>query len=181
MCALLLNESFLSFGATENVILNCYWVQIETRKENKKSTGWWGLQTKKTSDPEPWEHLHGSFVQSRWGRRGWSVLWVCQGGRGTQGEASGDEVFQWEIRAINYNGEENDLMGKLQRKEALSLGGLGRKRFPIPWFLLSRPFCCSSGTRVRTEPIWFLTGLIFDRTNKIWSSPVYQLLIASCS
>lgn len=41
-----------SFGATKNVILNCYWVQIETRKENKKSTGWWGLQTKK--DFWPW-------------------------------------------------------------------------------------------------------------------------------
>lgn len=72
-------------------------------------------------------------------------------------------------------------MGKLQRKEALSLGVWGRKRFPIPWFLLSRPFCYSSGTRVRTEPIWFLTGLIFDHTNQIWSSPVYQLLTASCS
>lgn len=117
-------------------------------------------------------------MQSRWGRQGWSVLW---GGRGAEGEASGDELFQWEIRAINYSGEENELMGKLQRKEALSLGVLGKKRFPIPWFLLSRPFCYSTGTRVRTKPIWFLTGLIFDRTNQIWFSPVYQLLTASCS
>lgn len=62
------------------------------------------------------------------------MLWVCQGGRGAEGEASRDELFQWEIRAINYNGEESQLMGKLERKEALSLGVWGRKRSPFLGF-----------------------------------------------
>lgn len=62
---------------------------------------------------------------------------VCSGSAREEGvhreKQAGMSCFN-EIRAINYNGEENDLMGKLQRKEALSLEGLGRKRFPFLGF-----------------------------------------------
>lgn len=47
-----------SLVSQSNVILNCYWVQIETRRKTKRAQ-MMGLTDKKTLTL-PWEHLHGS-------------------------------------------------------------------------------------------------------------------------
>lgn len=94
---------------------------------------------------------------------GWSVLWSVREEGVQREKQAGMSCFNGEIRAINYNGEESQLMGKLERKRSTKFGlggGRGPRSLGFCWVGLSATAVC--GTRVGTEPGWLLAGPIFD-------------------